>query len=1476
MENNHTMSNSITPAFCIYCANKHKSGDMFCRKCGKKIKEVPAPYVREEKPFVQEIESVEVEQFVQTVETPASVICIYCNNANKPGDIFCRKCGKKLNEIVEELISVQETEASEVEQAVPTQTPIFCVYCANKLKTGDKFCLKCGKKIKGVVTTLTLDDLNKNRYEYAITLIEAAKFEEALRIFTILADYSDSEEKAKLCAQEIENAQKELLHKEGVYSNAIVVLDNQNASEEDIKEAISALSSIADYKDAEVKISDLEKMLEELYEAKKAAEEARREQYELAISYVSTGMFDEAIEIFTNLGEYEDCEAQIENALAEKEAAEEAARIKSEEERQRREHEAELRRIKAQKRKKAIKKAFKIGLPSATAAAALLVFLFTWVIPFIMYNTADNLVSDGEYDKAMAIYDKIGDFSNSEQRIAVINAIDSIEKAKFDDGIKKILDAGVPVKITYGMDGGDFSGADYLSAPDNSVLLSNDSSAPKVDSTKTTNTSKKNEFTYNSLKEFSGLQTPGKNGWRFVEWKLDSYSYQADGTFKLKLKAVWDPKDYDITYDLAGGKTQGKYVKYDADDNPFTLINPTRTGYTFAGWKGTGLSKTTLNVTIPTGSYGDRKYIATWTPNTYTITYDPAGGNVFTTTQKATYDSNIKLVSPTRDGYSFLGWEDVATGNKIEDGKWTRTSNISLIARWELVDYDIQYNLNGGTEYYNPTTYNVESNTINLREPTRTGYTFLGWTYYEQETPIKDVTIESGSIGDMNFTAHWQPTTYTITYNMNGGTNNSSNPTSYTINNSFTLKEPTRTGYTFLGWTYSGQTTPTKNVTVYTGTMGNKTYTANWQLTTYTITYNMNGGTNNSSNPTSYTINNSFTLKEPNRTGYTFLGWTYSGQTTPTKNVTVYTGTMGNKTYTANWKANTYTVTFDANGGTVSPTSNNATYGSSFALPTPTRTGYTFAGWSNGSITYTDSSVIWSTASNTTLTAKWTINTYTVTFNANGGSGAPSSQTKTYGTTLTLSSTIPTRTGYTFLGWATSSSATSASYSAGGSYTNNSSVTLYAVWSINKYTISYNANGGSGAPSSQTKTHGTTLTLSSTIPTRTGYTFLGWSTSSTATTSTHSAGGSYTSNSSTTLYAVWSINTYNITYNMDGGTNNTSNPTSYNVNSSFTLQEPTRAGYTFLGWTYSGQTTPTKNVTVSTGTIGNKTYTANWEVNTYTVTLNNASTSKSAIVVTLNPNYSGATSTTVTLSNGQTLSYPAVPTRNGYAFAGWYTNSSCTTKFNFNETITEDITLYAKWVAMQSSYNYREYVDIANYTTSLNRKSFGNVTSNTSKNYYYFTTYKTGTYTFNTTYSSGDYYISLYNVTQGTTILSETNLWSSSSKQSASATYSANAGDVIYVCVYKYSSNSATGSGTFYVTGASYPTSTATAQSPDHIVYSYGNSATIQATYGEAFTLPTLTRSGYTFEGWYDENDVKVESGTWTYTTDLTLTPKWS
>lgn len=150
---------------------------------------------------------------------------------------------------------------------------------------------------------------------------------------------------------------------------------------------------------------------------------------------------------------------------------------------------------------------------------------------------------------------------------------------------------------------------------------------------------------------------------------------------------------------------------------------------------------------------------------------------------------------------------------------------------------------------------------------------------------------------------------------------------------------------------------------------------------------------------------------------------------------------------------------------------------------------------------------------------------YRITYNANGGTGAPSEQTRWYGETLWLSSTRPKRDGYTFLGWATSPSG-GVVYQPGAAFTGDYGMTLYAVWQINTWAVKYDANGGINAPASQIKTYGQTLKLSTTKPTKVDYNFKGWATSKTNADKgivAYAAGANYTSNANITLYAVWEL-----------------------------------------------------------------------------------------------------------------------------------------------------------------------------------------------------------------------------------------------------------------------------------------------------------------------------------------------------------------
>ena len=448
--------------------------------------------------------------------------------------------------------------------------------------------------------------------------------------------------------------------------------------------------------------------------------------------------------------------------------------------------------------------------------------------------------------------------------------------------------------------------------------------------------------------------------------------------------------------------------------------------------------------------------------------------------------------------------------------------------------YTITYDANGGTGA--PAAQEKKhgsSLTLSTTEPIRTNYRFRGWSISLTAT---EATYAAGGTYTANESvtlyAVWQAM-YTVTYDANGGSGAPASQIKY-HGDPLTLQTgtPTRDNYRFLGWSTSNSAT---EATYQPGgsftTNANTTLHAVWQAI-YTVSYDANGGSGAPLAQTKYHgISITLSTTAPTRSNYRFLGWSTSSSATsaeyqPGGSFT----TNANTTLYAVWQA-MYTISYDANGGTGAPSAQTKYEGVALTLSStsPTRTNYTFLGWSTNSgatsATYQPGGSFTTDAA-TTLYAIWRANTVTITFNNNNGSGGPGTQTVYYGVATALSSTAPTRTGYTFQGWGTSSTTSTVSYKGGTSYTWYSSTTLYAVWKINTYTVAYNANGGSGAPSSQTKTHGVALTLSTTKPTKHGYTFLGWSTSSSATSASYSAGGSFSTDANTTLYAVWSLKTY--------------------------------------------------------------------------------------------------------------------------------------------------------------------------------------------------------------------------------------------------------------------------------------------------------------------------------------------------------------
>lgn len=265
----------------------------------------------------------------------------------------------------------------------------------------------------------------------------------------------------------------------------------------------------------------------------------------------------------------------------------------------------------------------------------------------------------------------------------------------------------------------------------------------------------------------------------------------------------------------------------------------------------------------------------------------------------------LLLENPNKSGYKFVGWYDNEnfTGESITEISAGTMGDVTLYAKWNALDYRISYELNGGTNAENPDGYDVSDLPVSLHAPSRTGYIFKGW--YMGENRV--LAIPVGTTGNVVVSAKWEPITYTIDFDTNGGLPTLSS-IDYTIeSDSFTLQEITKAGYTFDGW-YNGETKVTE---ITTGTYGNMTLVAKWTADLYTISYDLADGVNSPENPTSYTIESGLiTLKDPTREGYTFAGW-YNGEQLVT---TIDSNTLENITLTAKWK-----ITTDHEGTEVDP-----------------------------------------------------------------------------------------------------------------------------------------------------------------------------------------------------------------------------------------------------------------------------------------------------------------------------------------------------------------------------------------------------------------------------------------------------------------------------------------------------------------------------------------------------------------------------
>ena len=363
-----------------------------------------------------------------------------------------------------------------------------------------------------------------------------------------------------------------------------------------------------------------------------------------------------------------------------------------------------------------------------------------------------------------------------------------------------------------------------------------------------------NQLSY-TIEDNISLNNPRKEGYTFDGWynnpefngeKVENISLGTTGN--IKLYAKYTPVEYNIIYQLDNGTNNDLNPNTYNILNEIKLENPRKEGYTFKGWELNG----SIVENIPLGSTGNIILVAKWKINKYTITFDTDGGSDVPSINQ---DYNTKITEPkepTKDGFIFVGWDkELPTTMPAE--------NITLKALWVVGEYAIRFDTNGGTKI-NPIVQDYNTKIIKPVNPTKEGYTFIGW---DQEIP------ETMPSNNLVIKAIWQINTYTITFDLDGGSTN--NPTTYTVEDKVILINPTKEGYTFVGWTSDTISEPIINV-VFENEVGNKHFVANYVQVIFTVRFDSNGGTNIES--IEYSIeSDEVILPIPTKERYNFLGW---------------------------------------------------------------------------------------------------------------------------------------------------------------------------------------------------------------------------------------------------------------------------------------------------------------------------------------------------------------------------------------------------------------------------------------------------------------------------------------------------------------------------------------------------------------------------------------------------------------------------
>jgi uncharacterized repeat protein (TIGR02543 family) len=707
------------------------------------------------------------------------------------------------------------------------------------------------------------------------------------------------------------------------------------------------------------------------------------------------------------------------------------------------------------------------------------------------------------------------------------------------------------------------------------------------------------------------------------------------------------------------------------------------------------------------GTYQTNSPVSGFSTNVKMISYNgnkpsdyPVADNVVTNVPDAvsgpwtssTDTLNVDSASPALAGYSFQGWNTQADGGGANYSigathTFTTPSNLALYAKWTRNVINLSYDNNAAAALTPVTAGTSGATTVSYGAivspapgvPSRDGYDFTGWyetlvaanahvADTEWDFALDKVTNPASNSAYKTFYAGWSAKKVLINFDPNGGTAGTITTKEAIYNDAVGtlpsgVNAPTREGYTFDGWaTTAVATTP------------------------------------------NFTLANIIVVEDP---------------------VTVY----------AVWTAKSVTVTFYNNhnvtDASIYSTGNSANTGKKFdetlsTFTDPSRTGYDFDGWfraRNGGTAWAFGTDKIATEPALGLYAQWTAKTYTLTFDKNHGDSTgytvanPTTQAAVYDAaigTLPADANAPTRTGYTFKGWSTTSgTSNTVDFSGTTTYSWTADKTVYAVWEVNGYTLTFDKNHSDAAgyteasPATQAAVYATAVgavPTGSYAPTRTGYTFKGWSTTSGAGNTVDFSGSTtYNWAADKTVYAVWEANSYTLTFSKNHS--DASGYTNMNPATQAAIYDaavgtvptgasaPTRTGYTFKGWSTTSGAGNTVDFSGSTtyNWAADKTVYAVWEAKTYTLSFNknhgDASGFTEANPILRSAVYNAAV--------GLVPAGASAPTRTGYTFQGWSTNSGAGNAVNFNSatkyTWAANKVVYAVWIINTYKVTFVDY-----------------------------------------------------------------------------------------------------------------------------------------------------------------------------------------